>query len=90
MDPRTLQPVEGRLHVSIIDASATTSDALSNVLFVDTTAESLAFLARYAPQARVVIVSGAPDAPRCVVFRWPAKVNTARCALQPAPPRRSQ
>ena len=48
MDPRTLQPVEGRLHVSIIDPSATASDALSNVLFVDTPEESLAFLRRYA------------------------------------------
>jgi thiamine biosynthesis lipoprotein len=75
MDPRTLRPVEGRLHVSIIDPSATTSDALSNVLFVDTPAESLAFLKRYAPEARALIVSGHAEAPRCTVFRWQAPVN---------------
>ena len=82
MDPRTLQPVEGRLHVSIIDPSATTSDALSNVLFVDTPAESLAFLASHAPEARALIVSGQPEAPRCTVFRWQAPLKTQRCPLQ--------
>jgi thiamine biosynthesis lipoprotein len=90
MDPRTLQPVEDRLHVSIVDPSATTSDALSNVLFVDTPAESLAFLARYAPQARALIVSGPPAAPRCTVFRWQAKVQAPRCPPQPAHPRRTR
>jgi thiamine biosynthesis lipoprotein len=79
MDPRTLRPVEGRLHVSIIDPSATTSDALSNVLFVDTPAESLAFLKRQAPEARALIVSGRAEAPRCTAFRWEALVKTGRC-----------
>ena len=81
MDPRTLQPVEGRLHVSIIDPSATASDALSNVLFVDTPARSLAFLERYAPQARALIVSGKAGAPRCMVLRWQAPVKTKPCPL---------
>jgi thiamine biosynthesis lipoprotein len=34
MDPRTLRPVEGTLQVTVISASATDSDALSNALFV--------------------------------------------------------
>jgi thiamine biosynthesis lipoprotein len=34
MDPRTLQPVEGRLQATVIAPSATDSDALSNVMFV--------------------------------------------------------
>jgi thiamine biosynthesis lipoprotein len=77
MDPRTLRPVEGRVHVSIIDPSATTSDALSNVLFVDTPDESLAFLERNAPEARALIVSGTAAAPRCSTFRW--RGNTSSC-----------
>jgi thiamine biosynthesis lipoprotein len=81
MDPRTLQPVEGRIHVSIIDPSATTSDALSNVLFVDTPEESRAFLERYAPEARALIISGPAAARTCMVFRWQAKVRTAHCRV---------
>jgi len=81
MDPRTLQPVEGRLHVSIIDPSATASDALSNVLFVDTPAQSLAFLERYAPETRALIVSAKAGGPVCTVFRWQAPVQTKRCPL---------
>jgi thiamine biosynthesis lipoprotein len=79
MDPRTLRPVEGRLHVSIIDPSATTSDALSNVLFVDTPAQSQSFLRHYAPEARAIIVSGTAAAPRCSTYRWPSKIDAARC-----------
>jgi len=79
MDPRTLRPVEGRVHVSIIDPSATTSDALSNVLFVDTPAESEAFLQRYAPEARALIVSGNAAAPRCSTYRWQEPVDATHC-----------
>jgi thiamine biosynthesis lipoprotein len=79
MDPRTLRPVEGRLHVSIIHPSATTSDALSNVLFVDTPSQSQSFLRHYAPQARAIIVSGTPAAPHCSTYRWPSTIDTSRC-----------
>jgi FAD:protein FMN transferase len=79
MDPRTLLPVEGRFHVSIIHPSATASDALSNVLFVDTPEESLAFLRRYAPEARALIVSGNEGTARCASFRWQAPVDPKRC-----------
>jgi len=81
MDPRTLRPVEGRVHVSIIDVSATTSDALSNVLFVDTPEESIEFLKRFAPEARALIVSRAESKSGCTVYRWLARVKSARCPV---------
>jgi thiamine biosynthesis lipoprotein len=87
MDPRTLRPVEGRLHVSIIDPSATTSDALSNVLFVDIPSESEAFLRQYAPEARALIVSGVAATPRCSTYRWQASVNGLRCPVMGLPRR---
>jgi thiamine biosynthesis lipoprotein len=61
MDPRTMRPVEGRVQVSVIDPSATASDALSNVVFVGTPEESVARLKRYAPEARALIVSFSPS-----------------------------
>jgi thiamine biosynthesis lipoprotein len=79
MDPRTLRPVEGRVHVSIIDPSATTSDALSNVLFVDTPAQSQTFLRHYAPEARAIIVSGTAAAPHCSTYRWRSTIDASRC-----------
>jgi thiamine biosynthesis lipoprotein len=81
MDPRTLRPVEGRIQVSIVDPSATTSDALSNVLFVDTPEQSAAFLARYAPEGRALIVSGRGGKAGCSTFRWPANVSKDGCPL---------
>jgi thiamine biosynthesis lipoprotein len=81
MDPRTLHPVEGRLHVSIMDPSATTSDALSNVLFVDRPAESFEFLKRYAPEARALIVSGTAAAPQCSSVRWQSPVSRDECPV---------
>ena len=56
MDPRTLRPVEGRVQVSIIHPSATASDALSNVIFVQTPAQSLQTLAASVPESRALIV----------------------------------
>ncbi len=83
MDPRTLRPVEGRLHVSIVHPSATASDALSNVLFVDTPEQSLTFLKRFAPESSAVIVMpGSNGHNACVLYRWKAKVNSNACAVQ--------
>jgi thiamine biosynthesis lipoprotein len=81
MDPRTLRPVEGRVHVSIIDPSATTSDALSNVLFVDTPDESVKFLKRFAPRARALIVSKSENNSRCTVYHWLAPVKSEICPI---------
>ncbi len=87
MDPRTLRPVEGRVHVSIIDPSATTSDALSNVLFVDTPAQSQTFLRHYAPEARAIIVSGTAAAPHCSTYRWRSTIDASRCPSDKLSPR---
>ena len=79
MDVRTMRPVEGRIQVSVIHPSATTSDALSNVVFVETPQQSLQTLAINAPQARVLIVSGVPRHATCSSFRWNAPI-ASRCA----------
>ncbi len=81
MDPRTMRPVEGRIQVSVVHPSATASDALSNVVFVQTPEQSLRTLAAFAPEARALIVSGTPGLARCTVFRWVAAVNATSCAV---------
>jgi thiamine biosynthesis lipoprotein len=70
MDPRTLRPVEGTIQVSIVNPSATASDALSNVLFVQPPEQAVATLATYAPNSRALIVSGSSDHAHCTTFRW--------------------
>ena len=80
MDPLTLQPVEGRVQVSIVHPSATASDALSNVIFVQTPQQSLRTLAEYAPEARALIVSDEAGQPSCAVFRLRRPVRCARGA----------
>ena len=81
MDPRTMRPVEGRVQVSIVDPSATASDALSNVIFVETPEHSVATLKAYAPEARALIVSGDAEHARCTAFRWGEPVDSAHCVL---------
>lgn len=86
MDPRTMQPVEGRVQVTILDASATASDALSNVLFVDEPDESARILAQYAPGARSLVVFAAKDGGsrrECMKFRWIWRINSAHCEVHP-------
>jgi thiamine biosynthesis lipoprotein len=83
MDPRTMRPVEGRIQVTIIDPSATASDALSNVIFVESPEQSIATLHRYAPESHALIVSGVPDAARCTSFHWQSSITSARCAREP-------
>jgi FAD:protein FMN transferase len=81
MDPRTMRPVEGRIQVSIVDPSATASDALSNVIFVEPPEQSVETLKKYAPEARALIVSGDMDHPHCTIFHWGVSVDSARCPL---------
>jgi thiamine biosynthesis lipoprotein len=88
MDPRTMRPVEGRLQVSVVHPSATASDALSNVVFVQTPEESMKTLAAAAPEARALIVSGDAKYVQCAAFRWGVPVAQARCALTSAGRRR--
>lgn len=70
MDPQTMRPVEGRVQVSVIDPSATASDALSNVVFVGTPEESVARLAKSAPEARALLVSRSGGHVVCTAIRW--------------------
>jgi thiamine biosynthesis lipoprotein len=81
MDPRTMRPVEGRIQVSVVDPSATASDALSNVIFVATPEQSVVSLQRYAPEARALIVSTGAEKPQCTAFRWGEPIVTAKCAV---------
>jgi FAD:protein FMN transferase len=73
MDPATLRPVEGMLFVSIIDPSATASDALSNVLFVKGERAAAAFL-KALPEDRAILISGRatqhPRASHCTAVHW--------------------
>ena len=80
MDPRTLRPVEGRLQVSVVDPSATASDALSNVAFVLSPAQTRDTLRRAAPESEALMVSSKDGEVSCSAFRWRAAVQ-ARCPL---------
>ena len=80
MDPRTLRPVEGRLQVSIIHPSATASDALSNVLFVDNPEQSFQVLAKYAPDAHALVLSRKDEHVRCALFHWDSRVALPNCS----------
>ena len=86
MDPHAMRPVEGRIQVSIVDPSATASDALSNVLFVESPEQSLRTLAAYAPKARALIVSGDAAHASCAVFRWGVPIDGRHCTLGPSEP----
>jgi thiamine biosynthesis lipoprotein len=98
MDPRTMHPVEGRIQVSIVDPSATASDALSNVIFVEPPEQSLRTLAASAPESRALIVSnpvsgdrasGAPSHATCTLYRWPGAIDRAHCPAPPTQPSRA-
>jgi thiamine biosynthesis lipoprotein len=79
MDPRTLRPVEGTIQVSIVNPSATASDALSNVLFVQPPEQAIATLAAHAPESRALIVSGPAGQAHCSTFRWQTPIAATHC-----------
>lgn len=81
MDPQTLRPVEGRIQVTIIHPSATASDALSNVLFVQSPDQSTATLRSFAPQSQALIVTGTNNNAVCTTFRWPTSVDSSHCKV---------
>jgi thiamine biosynthesis lipoprotein len=80
MDPHTLRPVEGRIQVSIVNPSATASDALSNVIFVQTPQQSLATLQAFAPDSRALIVSGSQAHAHCTTYHWTGTLRATHCA----------
>ena len=82
MDPRLLRPVEQRLQATVIAPSATDSDALSNVVFVDNDGERAAFMRTAGPGVRALVINGVPgtDAAQnqeqgCRTYNWPSPVQ---------------
>jgi thiamine biosynthesis lipoprotein len=70
MDPRTLRPVEGRLQATVIAPSATDSDALSNVMFVQDAAGRRRVMDSLPMADRALVVLGDGSQER---WRWPRK-----------------
>jgi thiamine biosynthesis lipoprotein len=87
MDPRTMRPVEGRIQVSVVDPSATASDALSNVVFVEPPEQIGRILSANAPESRALLVVGGsssqePGSARCLTFHWGPPVSTLHCGIE--------
>ncbi len=78
MDPRTLRPVDGVLQVTVVDPSGTASDALSNVLFVNTPAQDRRLL-EMLPHDRALVVTGTRGVPVCHTVRWAVPVAEGFC-----------
>ncbi|HEV2575581.1 MAG TPA: FAD:protein FMN transferase [Acidobacteriaceae bacterium] len=68
-NPHTMRPVEGMLQTTVIDPSATDSDALSTVAFVLTPAESKEFFSAL-PRTRMLLFTQTPN-PGCLAVHWP-------------------
>jgi thiamine biosynthesis lipoprotein len=68
-DPRTMRPVEGVLQSTVIDASATDSDALSTVVFVLGASDSQSLM-KSIPEAEAVVFRKPGAGPRCVAMNW--------------------
>ena len=68
-DPHTMRPVEGMLQATVVDPSATDSDALSTVAFVLSPRASRRFFAAL-PKTRVLLFPAATSQPPCVAIKW--------------------
>jgi thiamine biosynthesis lipoprotein len=68
MDPRTLRPVEGRVQATVIAPSATDSDALSNVMFVEDAAGRRRVMNALPAADRALVILAAGPQER---WRWP-------------------
>jgi thiamine biosynthesis lipoprotein len=80
MDPAQLHPVEGMLQVTIIDPSATSSDALSNVLFVKQPGDSARFM-RSMPEDSAIVISGTKDKAVCHPIHWSNAIDGQHCTV---------
>ena len=78
MDPRTQRPVQGVLQVTVVDPSGTSSDALSNVLFVND-AQRNAKLLRRLPHDRALVLTGTRGARVCHTMRWSSPIAEGFC-----------
>jgi thiamine biosynthesis lipoprotein len=68
-DPRTMRPVEGMLQTTVIDPSATDSDALSTVVFVlgpETSRQLLASM----PNTQALLFNQPPSGLSCTAINW--------------------
>ncbi len=68
-DPRTMRPVEGMLQTTVIDPSATDSDALSTVVFVLDPDASRKRLSPRGPTTQALIFSQRSSGP-CIAINW--------------------
>jgi thiamine biosynthesis lipoprotein len=85
-DPRTMRPVEGMLQTTVIDPSATDSDALSTVIFVLGPNASRQLLASM-PDTQALIFNqthSPPSASSCTAINW----TGAPCGASPTTPKR--
>ena len=80
-NPRSMRPVEGMLQTSVIDPSATDSDALSTVAFVLAPQSARRIFERL-PQTRALIFGQPPTRPVCLAVNWAGNPCTP---LQPPP-----
>jgi FAD:protein FMN transferase len=79
-DPRTMRPVEGMLQTTVINPSATDSDALSTVVFVLGPEASRKLLASM-PNTQALIFNNRPaSAPSCTAINW----TGSPCGTSPA------
>jgi thiamine biosynthesis lipoprotein len=68
-DPRTMRPVEGMFQTTVINPSATDSDALSTVVFVLDPAASRRLLASI-PGTQALLFNQSPSGPSCTAINW--------------------
>jgi thiamine biosynthesis lipoprotein len=68
-NPLTMRPVEGMLQTTVIDPSATDSDALSTVAFVLDPAASRRFF-QPLKSTRVLLFTKGPTGPSCLAIHW--------------------
>jgi len=84
-NPQTMRPVEGMLQTTVIDPSATDSDALSTVAFVLTPEQSRDFFSKL-PQSRLVLFAQSASGPHCIAVHWP----DSPCGVPPLPSRTNE
>jgi thiamine biosynthesis lipoprotein len=68
-NPHTMRPVEGMLQTTVLDPSATDSDALSTVAFVLTRSQSRRFFATM-PKTGVLLFTQQASAHSCLAVHW--------------------
>ncbi len=68
-DPRTMRPVEAMLQTTVIDPSATDSDALSTIAFVLPPRAARDLIAQ-APGRSALIFGQTPSRPVCLAIHW--------------------